>query len=121
LFIFFTKFTQILISTPKCAKMNAFQNFRSLGKRNRVGERLGLLDICYHAIFKRFGKAGITFGWDIRPDDLQGWILRTNLRWHPNLNVNMPDGKQMKFDQLEFNFIQLVLYPERLWGKKLKM
>jgi outer membrane protein W len=66
-------------------------------------------------------KAGITFGWDIRPDDLQGWILRTNLRWHPNLNVDMPDGKKMKFDQLEFNFIQLVLYPERLWGKKLKI
>jgi hypothetical protein len=66
-------------------------------------------------------KAGITFGWDIRPDDLQGWILRTNLRWHPNLNVDMPDGKKMKFDQLEFNFIQLVLYPERLWGNKLKI
>jgi outer membrane protein W len=65
-------------------------------------------------------KAGITFGWDIRPDDLQGWILRTNLRWHPNLGVAMPDGKKMKLDQLEFNFIQLVLYPERLWGGKLR-
>jgi hypothetical protein len=66
-------------------------------------------------------KAGLTFGWDIRPDDLQGWILRTNLRWHPNLGVTMPDGKKVKLDQLEFNFIQLVLYPERLWGKKLKV
>jgi outer membrane protein W len=66
-------------------------------------------------------KAGITFGWDIRPDNLQSWILRTNLRWQPNLGVNMPDGKQVRMDQLEFNFIQLVIYPERLWGKKLKV
>jgi hypothetical protein len=64
-------------------------------------------------------RVGVSFGWDIRPDDLQGWILRTNLRWQPNLGIDMPDGKKMKFDQLEFNFIQLVLYPERLWGKKL--
>jgi hypothetical protein len=66
-------------------------------------------------------KAGITFGWDIRPDDLQGWLLRTNLRWQPNLGVTMPDGKKVRLDQLEFNFIQLVLYPERLWGGKLRI
>ena len=66
-------------------------------------------------------KAGITLGWDIRPDDLQGWLLRTNLRWQPNLGVSMPDGKKVRLDQLEFNFIKLELYPERLWGNKLKV
>ena len=84
-----------------------------------VTEKDGALDPI-NPTFKGF-KPGITFGWDIRPDRLQSWILRTNLRWTPNLGVNMPDGKQVKLDQLEFNFIQLVLYPERMFGKKLKL
>ena len=63
-------------------------------------------------------KPGITFGWDIRPDRLQSWILRTNLRWQPNLNVTMSDGRKNALDQLEFNFIQLVVFPERMFGKK---
>jgi hypothetical protein len=29
--------------------------------------------------------------------------------------VGMKDGKEVSFDQLEFNFIQLVLLPERLF------
>jgi hypothetical protein len=62
-------------------------------------------------------KPGITFGWDIRPDRLQSWILRTNLRWQPNLNVTMGDGNKNALDQLEFNFIQLVLYPQRMFRK----
>lgn len=62
-------------------------------------------------------KPGLTFGWDIRPDRLQSWILRTNLRWQPNLNVTMSDGSKNALDQLEFNFIQLVLYPERMFRK----
>ena len=72
------------------------------------------------ATYKGF-KPGITFGWDIRPDRLQSWILRTNLRWTPNLGVDMPDGKKINLDQLEFNFIQLVIYPEKMFGKKLKL
>lgn len=60
-------------------------------------------------------KPGITFGWDIRPNRLQGWYLRTNLRYFPNLNVTMPDGKNVSFDQLEFNFIQLVVFPGRVF------
>ncbi len=67
--------------------------------------------------FKGF-KPGVTFGWDIRPDRLSAWILRTNLRWQPNLNVKMGDGSKNALDQLEFNFIQLVLYPERMFRKK---
>lgn len=63
-------------------------------------------------------KPGLTFGWDIRPDRLQSWVLRTNLRWHPRLDVTMSDGPKNSLDQLEFNFIQLVVYPERMFGKK---
>jgi hypothetical protein len=59
-------------------------------------------------------KPGITFGWDIRPNSLQMFYLRTNLRYFPNLNVKMNDNKNVSFDQLEFNFIQLVFFPERL-------
>jgi hypothetical protein len=58
---------------------------------------------------------GITFGWDIRPNRIQAMYLRTNLRYFPNLNVNMPMDKKIAFDQIEFNFIQLVIFPERLF------
>jgi len=60
-------------------------------------------------------KPGLTFGWDIRPNRLQAWYLRTNLRWIPNLNVAMSNGGTMQLTQLEFNFIQLVIFPERMF------
>ena len=60
-------------------------------------------------------KPGLTFGWDIRPNRLQAWYLRTNLRYVPNLKVNMPSEKHMLLDQLEFNFIQLVVFPGRIF------
>jgi hypothetical protein len=56
---------------------------------------------------------GIIFGWDILPDKIQAITLRTNLRYFPNLTVNA-QGKKVFFDQLEFNFIQLVVYPQRM-------
>lgn len=62
-------------------------------------------------------QPGITFGWDIRPDRLQAFLLRTNLRWQPNLNVTMNDGSKNALDQLEFNFIQLVIFPGRMKHK----
>jgi len=62
-------------------------------------------------------KPGVTFGWDIRPNRLQSWYLRTNLRWFPNLDVKMRSGKNVPIDQLEFNFIQLVVFPDRLFKK----
>jgi hypothetical protein len=58
---------------------------------------------------------GLVFGWDIRPNELQTWYLRTNLRWFPNLNMKDASGLQVNFDQLEFNFIQFVLFPGRLF------
>jgi hypothetical protein len=57
-------------------------------------------------------SAGIVFGWDIRPTRAQPWLLRTNLRYFPNLRVPVPGGEQA-LDQLEFNFIQFVWYPGR--------
>lgn len=59
-------------------------------------------------------RPGITFGWDIRPNRIQKFLLRTNLRYTPNLNINMKKGGKSNFDNLEFNFIQLVLYPRRI-------
>jgi hypothetical protein len=66
-------------------------------------------------------KPGITFGWDIRPNSLQIFYLRTNLRYFPNLNVKMYDNNNVAFSQLEFNFIQLVIFPERIFSEKKSM
>lgn len=60
-------------------------------------------------------RPGITAGWDIRPNRLQLFYLRTNLRYFPGLGVEMPDGKEIAFDALEVNFIQLVLFPGRIF------
>lgn len=58
-------------------------------------------------------QPGITFGWDIRPNRLQAWYLRTNLRWFPSMDMVTNQGHALAFDQLEFNFIQLVIFPNR--------
>jgi len=60
---------------------------------------------------------GLTFGWDIRPNRLQSWILRTNLRWYPMLSVEVEPNKEITFNNLEFNFIQLIIYPNRMFRK----
>ncbi len=56
----------------------------------------------------------IVFGWDIRPS-VKGdwWILRTNLRYSPFLTMEYQD-KNLSLQKLEFNFIQFVLYPQRM-------
>ncbi|MEO1727561.1 MAG: hypothetical protein AAFR95_11100 [Bacteroidota bacterium] len=58
---------------------------------------------------------GLTFGWDIRPNRLQSWILRTNLRWYPTLSLPVAEGQDIAFGNVEFNFIQLILYPNRIF------
>ena len=60
----------------------------------------------------------LVFGWDIRPS-VKGdwWILRTNLRYFPFLYLENSAGN-LSLQHLEFNFIQFVLYPQKL--KKLK-
>ena len=61
---------------------------------------------------------GLTFGWDIRPNRIQSWILRTNLRWYPNLFLEVEPNSKVSFDNLEFNFIQLIIYPDRMIKRK---
>jgi hypothetical protein len=65
----------------------------------------------------KFGY-GLTFGWDIRPNRIQSWILRTNLRWYPNLFLEVEPNTKVSFDNLEFNFIQLIIYPNRMIKRK---
>ena len=63
--------------------------------------------------------AGLIFGWDIRQDERQWYILRTNLRYYPiNLSI---DDIDYRFNQFEFNFIQFVYYPTRhKWIKRVR-
>ncbi len=53
--------------------------------------------------------AGITFGWDIRVTRTGSSLLRTNLRYYPNLHMTI-EGERLMFDHLEFNFIQWVQF-----------
>ncbi len=51
---------------------------------------------------------GIAAGWDIRPTELHWFYLRTNVRWFPGLGMESSSGEQLRFQQLEVNFIQFV-------------
>lgn len=56
----------------------------------------------------------IVFGWDIRPSKKgDAWLLRTNLRYSPALDIAIND-KRLSLQHLEFNFIQFVMYPQRM-------
>ncbi|HAA19573.1 MAG TPA: hypothetical protein DCP28_12680 [Cytophagales bacterium] len=61
---------------------------------------------------------GILFGWDIVPSPVDTWLLRTNLRYYPFQEVRDIEGKKSRVDQFEFNFIQLVIYPNRIYNLK---
>lgn len=52
---------------------------------------------------------GVIFGWDIRVTQTGTGLLRTNLRYTPNLNMNIK-GEKVMLDHLEFNFIQYVKF-----------
>lgn len=60
-------------------------------------------------------RPGLSFGWDIRPNSLQAWYLRTNLRWFPAMNLKDDQGTGMNMSQIEFNFIELVVFPGRMF------
>ncbi|MBG6129203.1 outer membrane protein W [Aquimarina sp. EL_43] len=63
-------------------------------------------------------EPGITIGWDIVPGKSEEYlILRTNLRWYPLSSFEV-DGEKFNFNQLEYNLIQLVFYPERFLRSK---
>jgi hypothetical protein len=59
----------------------------------------------------------IIFGWDIRYHRNYWIMFRTNMRYYPFLDIDSPKGK-IKFNQLELNFIQAVIYPQRLINRK---
>lgn len=62
----------------------------------------------------QFIRPTIIFGWDIRPSRKADiWLLRTNLRYTPGLEVDVLD-KKLSLEYLEFNFIQFVIYPQRI-------
>ncbi len=50
---------------------------------------------------------GLIAGWDIRVTKTGSSLLRTNLRWIPDLHLEV-EGDKVMFDHLEFNFIQYV-------------
>jgi len=58
---------------------------------------------------------GLTVGWDIRPNRLQAFILRTNLRYYPKIELDLDDGTSVNFNTIEFNFIQAIIYPGRMF------
>lgn len=63
-------------------------------------------------------EPGFTFGWDIQPGKNQeALILRTNLRWYPFASFQV-EGKKFNFNQLEYNLIQVIFYPDRLKKRK---
>jgi len=68
---------------------------------------------------KTYFSYGIVFGWDIRQSSTDYLVLRTNLRYTPALNSTI-QGYKFTADQLEFNFIQIVFYPERYKLQKKK-
>ncbi|MEO0333796.1 MAG: hypothetical protein AAF223_19340, partial [Bacteroidota bacterium] len=89
-----------------------------------VGPAISYEDLSFRESFERQSvhrlsetqfSYGLTFGWDIRPNRLQSWILRTNLRWFPNLELAVDDRQSISFNNIEFNFIQLIIYPNRIF------
>lgn len=57
----------------------------------------------------------LLFGWDIRPNRLQWFIIRTALRYTPALSVKSAAGNRIMFDHLEFNFFQFTAYLNRIF------
>lgn len=56
-------------------------------------------------------------GWDIRPTNVDWFLLRTNVRYTPNATLTMPSGKDIRFPDLEINFIQFVVNLNRLFAR----
>ncbi len=65
-----------------------------------------------------FWQLGLLIGWDIMPSSIDTWTLRTNIRYYPNLQVDVTGNGKQRADQLEFNFIQFVFFPQRWYQKR---
>lgn len=63
---------------------------------------------------------GFTFGWDVRPNRIQTWLIRSNFRLYPRLKLDVQGNTSISFNNLEANFVQLVIYPERVFSKRLR-
>jgi len=55
-------------------------------------------------------RLGILFGWDIRPLARTPFVLRTNLRYYPDVKIPLRNGNTYRENHLEFNFIQAVYF-----------
>ena len=74
-------------------------------------------DLTKELTFNRF-EPGLTIGWDILPGKTEEHlILRTNVRWYPFSSFEI-EGQSFAFSQLEYNLIQAVFYPGRLFASK---
>ncbi|MCU0326147.1 MAG: hypothetical protein MUF45_12975 [Spirosomaceae bacterium] len=80
---------------PFCGITGSIENLNANINGNRISDAKPAL--------------GFIFGWDIRVTKTGTSLLRTNLRWIPNLNLSVQNEKIM-FNQLEFNFIQWVQF-----------
>ena len=58
---------------------------------------------------------GFIFGWDIRPTRSDWWGVRTNIRFFPYLKLPTSSGHAIDFQQIELNFLQMILYPNRIY------
>lgn len=87
--------------------------FNYLGFAPYVGPTFSLERLSMDDTGQRFQETkpalGLIFGWDIRVTSTEANLLRTNLRWVPKLHMNA-NGEQVRFDNIEFNFIQYVHY-----------
>ena len=93
----FVPFVGPIVSFEKLDFMETFENSPVLGADDQRA------------------AVGLSFGWDIRPNRLQSFILRTNLRWYPRLDLAVATNQNVSFGGLEFNFIQLIIYPGRMF------
>jgi hypothetical protein len=78
-------------------------------------------------------SAGVVFGWDIRPSATESWLLRTNLRYTPNVRAVLTNPTSLyaastttptntsaatsaiSLPDFEFNFIQVVVFLDRVF------
>lgn len=98
------------------ADYHGFVPFIGLGVSREwleIKERLPTLE--ERSFKQNLYRPSLVFGWDIRPNRLQVFYLRTVLRWCPSLVVATYSGKQFSIDQMEFNFIQCVVLLDRLF------
>ncbi len=63
-------------------------------------------------------NGAVVVGWEIRPNDVQWYILRTNIRYIVDSKSYQKELK-ISSDHLEIDFIQFVFYPSRFKNRNL--